>query len=234
MKKIECVVIAAGGLGTRVREIFGNCPKIIAPIDGVPFLHLVLDEFERQGIDKIHLLLGYKAEEILKSANEWKKKNQARKKIMVSATVESEPMGQWNALFLAEKFLPENFLMTYGDVFPTFNIKNIEDAVTEEDGCMCLYHKKIACESANIKMEEDGRITRYSAFEELEYVDAGAILLNKVIFYDNYKANKNILSQIVENRNIKGFVMDKSSKHIGTPEAYYDFLNWYRKEKKNV
>lgn len=47
MRKIECVVIAAGGLGTRVRKILGDCPKIIAPIDEIPFLHLVLDEFEQ-------------------------------------------------------------------------------------------------------------------------------------------------------------------------------------------
>ena len=235
MRKIECVVIAAGGLGTRVRKILGDCPKIIAPIDEIPFLHLVLDEFEQQGFNRFHLLLGYRAAEILKSVEQWKKKNQTRKNIIISATVEGIQMGPWNALILAEKFLPRNFLMTYGDVFPTVNLKKIEDIVTDkDDGCMCLCHKKDTCEFANVKMNTEGKIICYSNTEESDFVDIGAILLNKNIFYDKYNSDKNILGQIVENKSIKGLVYDKPSKHIGTPEAYFDFINWYRREKRNV
>ncbi len=36
-------IILAGGLGTRLRSEIGEFPKALAPINGIPFLQILLD-----------------------------------------------------------------------------------------------------------------------------------------------------------------------------------------------
>lgn len=56
------VVVLAGGLGTRLRPLVADRPKILAPIDGVPFLDLYLKWLSGFGARRIILSLGYLAE----------------------------------------------------------------------------------------------------------------------------------------------------------------------------
>jgi D-glycero-alpha-D-manno-heptose 1-phosphate guanylyltransferase len=53
-------VILAGGLGTRLRSVVSAVPKPLAPIGGRPFLAILLERLERQGIDEAVLAVGYK------------------------------------------------------------------------------------------------------------------------------------------------------------------------------
>jgi D-glycero-alpha-D-manno-heptose 1-phosphate guanylyltransferase len=53
-------VILAGGLGTRLRSVVSAVPKPLAPIGGRPFLAILLERLERQGIDQVVLAVGYK------------------------------------------------------------------------------------------------------------------------------------------------------------------------------
>jgi NDP-sugar pyrophosphorylase family protein len=56
------VIVLAGGLGTRLRSLVPDRPKVLAPIDNVPFLHLYLDWLARYGTRRVILSLGYRAE----------------------------------------------------------------------------------------------------------------------------------------------------------------------------
>lgn len=55
--------LLAGGLGTRLRGTEPG-PKALAPIQGIPFLLLVLHQLEIQGFHHVHFLLGHGAEAI--------------------------------------------------------------------------------------------------------------------------------------------------------------------------
>ena len=52
-------VILAGGQGTRLRPVVSDVPKPLAPIGGRPFLAIVLDHLERQGVSDVILAVGY-------------------------------------------------------------------------------------------------------------------------------------------------------------------------------
>lgn len=58
------VILLVGGLGTRLRSLFPNQPKALAPIRGRPFLAWLLDWLRAQGLHRIHLATGYRAEQI--------------------------------------------------------------------------------------------------------------------------------------------------------------------------
>ena len=47
---IKTAIILAGGLGTRLRTLVNDRPKPMAPIKEIPFLHYLLNYWEKQGI----------------------------------------------------------------------------------------------------------------------------------------------------------------------------------------
>ena len=55
-------VILAGGLGTRLREVVADRPKVLAEVNGRPFLASLLDRLVDAGIGNVILCTGYMAE----------------------------------------------------------------------------------------------------------------------------------------------------------------------------
>lgn len=58
------VVVLAGGLGTRIRGVLGDTPKVLAPINGRPFLDLLLERLAAEGAGRVILALGHRAEAV--------------------------------------------------------------------------------------------------------------------------------------------------------------------------
>ena len=55
------VIVLAGGLGTRLKSVVPDLPKVMAPVAGHPFLTYLLWSLERQGFRRAILSLGYLA-----------------------------------------------------------------------------------------------------------------------------------------------------------------------------
>lgn len=60
--KDTTAVILAGGLGTRLREVVADRPKVLAEVNGRPFLASLLDRLVDAGIRRVVLCTGYMAE----------------------------------------------------------------------------------------------------------------------------------------------------------------------------
>src|SRR5258708_12180186 len=59
------VAVLAGGLGTRLRPVLGETPKILAPIGGRPYLDHLLSWLAGFGATRVVLCLGFRAELVL-------------------------------------------------------------------------------------------------------------------------------------------------------------------------
>src|SRR4051812_6831922 len=59
------VAVLAGGLGTRLRSVLGETPKILAPVAGRPFLDHLLDWLAGFGARRVVLCLGVGADMVL-------------------------------------------------------------------------------------------------------------------------------------------------------------------------
>ena len=59
------VLVLAGGLGTRIRPVLGDTPKLLAPIGGRPYLWHLLEWLRKFGARRIVLGLGYGADAVL-------------------------------------------------------------------------------------------------------------------------------------------------------------------------
>ena len=58
------VAVLAGGLGTRLRSVLADCPKVLAPVRGKPFLAYLLEHLAGQGLRGVVLCVGYRGEQV--------------------------------------------------------------------------------------------------------------------------------------------------------------------------
>jgi NDP-sugar pyrophosphorylase family protein len=84
--------ILAGGLGTRLRTVINDRPKVLAPVRGKPFLAYLLDQIIEAGIRRVVLLTGYRGEQI---ADEF---GHSYQHIQIEYSAEPEPLGTAGAL----------------------------------------------------------------------------------------------------------------------------------------
>jgi bifunctional UDP-N-acetylglucosamine pyrophosphorylase/glucosamine-1-phosphate N-acetyltransferase len=65
-------IVMAAGKGTRMKS---ELPKVLFPVLGRPMIHYALDVLEAAGIDRIIVVVGYRAEdvkqELLCRPNNW-------------------------------------------------------------------------------------------------------------------------------------------------------------------
>jgi len=107
------VVILAGGLGTRIRPVLGNTPKLLAPIDGRPFLDHLLDQLQGFGARRVILCLGHLADRVAEHLE-----GGSRPGLDVLSVIEPEPLGTAGALRLARGKLDcDPVLVLNGDTF---------------------------------------------------------------------------------------------------------------------
>jgi D-glycero-alpha-D-manno-heptose 1-phosphate guanylyltransferase len=57
-------VVLAGGAGTRVQHLLGDLPKPMAPVEGKPFLEWLVRYLAKQGLKRVLISTGYRAEAI--------------------------------------------------------------------------------------------------------------------------------------------------------------------------
>lgn len=107
------VVVLAGGLGTRLQGVLGDCPKVLAPIAGRPFLDHLIDRLAEQGARRLVLCLGHLAARVTTYLD-------ARPPgvMKVKTVIEPAPLGTAGALRLARPELASDpVLVMNGDTF---------------------------------------------------------------------------------------------------------------------
>jgi D-glycero-alpha-D-manno-heptose 1-phosphate guanylyltransferase len=105
-------VVLAGGLGTRLRSVVPDLPKPMAPINGMPFLAILLDKLAQAGFRLAILAVGYRHEAIRNYFGE------THGALSLRYSVESSPLGTGGAMRLAlqQSSAPDVFVVN-GDTY---------------------------------------------------------------------------------------------------------------------
>ncbi|MBM3568304.1 MAG: nucleotidyl transferase [Alphaproteobacteria bacterium] len=107
------VLVLAGGLGTRLRGVVDDRPKLLAPIGHRPFLDYLLAWLEAQGFRRIVLSLGHLAQRVVDYLA-----TRAPGRLAVETVIESAPLGTAGALRFARSALVSDPVMVMnGDTF---------------------------------------------------------------------------------------------------------------------
>ena len=109
---IDCAVILSGGLGTRLRSVVSDRPKVMALVAGRPFLIHLLDQLAESGIRRVVLCTGYMADTVQgELGNEYRD-------MELAYSTEENPLGTGGALRNAAGLLSgEMLLVLNGDSY---------------------------------------------------------------------------------------------------------------------
>ncbi len=100
------VAVLAGGLGSRISAVLGDTPKILAPINGRPYLDHLLDRLRANGARRVVLCLGHLAEKVRRHLDGHQSGG-----IEIELVIENEPLGTGGALALAMRSLASDPVM---------------------------------------------------------------------------------------------------------------------------
>lgn len=152
-------IILAGGLGTRLRAAVSDLPKPMAPVNGRPFLELLLEYWIGEGVRRFVLSVGYLAERITGHfGSHWCGAD------IVYAS-ENEPLGTGGALLLAlQKIKGEQVLVMNGDSYFAVRLKELMDlhAARRADWTLALFRSDDVKRYLGMSVAADGRIDSLS------------------------------------------------------------------------
>ncbi|MEI6056122.1 MAG: sugar phosphate nucleotidyltransferase, partial [Lentisphaerota bacterium] len=122
IKKKEDItaVILAGGMGARLRGVIGDSQKVLAQVNGAPFITYLLKQIASFRIRKVVLCTGYKAETVKEEIGE------NIFGLEISYSEEIEPLGTGGAIISAlTKVSTEYLLIMNGDSFLDYNLNDL-------------------------------------------------------------------------------------------------------------
>jgi D-glycero-alpha-D-manno-heptose 1-phosphate guanylyltransferase len=106
------VAILAGGLGTRLRIVVPDRPKVLAEVSGRPFIVYLLDQLAREGAQTVVLCTGYMGEQVENQLGT------TYEKMALRYSHEASPLGTGGALRLALPMLAsKSVLVMNGDSY---------------------------------------------------------------------------------------------------------------------
>lgn len=225
---IKEAIILAGGLGTRLRSVVADVPKCMAPINGKPFLHYLLENLKSKGITSFIFSVGHLHEIIEKYLAE----NSLQLNYKIS--LETEPLGTGGAIKLAcEKASQKNILVCNGDTFYNIDLDTVDKFHDEKKSSCTLSLKPMFSfdRYGAVELNKDNSI---KSFKEKQFYTSGLInggiyalniegflkenLPEKFSFEKDY-LEKNVL-QPGKKQKLFGMIQDKYFIDIGIPEDY--------------
>lgn len=123
-------LILAGGKGTRFMEETETKPKPMIEINNTPIIFHIIDHYSSYGIDEVIILGGYKIEYFyeyfkinnFKEVDEYFEFSSSTKVRIIDTGLETATGGR---IKLAEEYLEDTFLLTYGDGLSNVNIDEL-------------------------------------------------------------------------------------------------------------
>ena len=221
MKQFEFdVVILAGGLGTRLRSVVADLPKCMAPVNGRPFLEILIDKLRAQGQGGIILSTGYLSETI----EAWVRESYPDPQISIFR--EENPLGTGGAIRAAISLSQaEDVLVCNGDTLFDIDVAALFD-----------FHRRMGAECSvalkpmrnfdrygRVELGEDGWV---SAFREKEFcadglINGGVYVIRREAFLklglpEKFSFEEGYLAK----HKIGGMVQDAYFIDIGIPEDF--------------
>lgn len=194
IERINQAVILAGGRGERLKPFTDTLPKPLYPIGGIPFINRLIDQVKSFGIERVLILLGYKAEkieEILKDGN--------GQGVVITYDVTPPEYDTGERLHHAEKQLDTRFLLMYCDNYCPIDYKKLvaESFYNNADIQLSVYSNKDKYTKDNLIVGERGKIAVYDKSRKtkgLSGVDIGYAIVKKEVFQKLPEGEKSFTS----------------------------------------
>ncbi len=175
-------VVLAAGKGTRLRPLTSNRPKSLLPIGGAPLLSHLLKGLKGAGIKEVLIVTNFK-EEMIKGFYQQNPINN----LSVNFIKQEREVGTADAFKTARKYVSEEFLGIYGDLFISHNVLDrVLKCHNKGENLICSVHVDNPSRYGVIKIENDrvvDIVEKPRPGEEPSHLaNAGIYVLNNKIF----------------------------------------------------
>lgn len=217
------IIILAGGLGTRLRSVVSDVPKVMAPVNNKPFLEYILEYINKFDFANVILAVGYKSEII---ENYFKDKY---KKLNLIYSKETESLGTGGAIKKAMSYSKEeNIVVINGDIIAKIDYNKFFENIKDNSLKNVIAIKEMTNFSRYgiVEIDEKGIVKKFKEkqYTEKGYINVGAYILNKKNFTnipkEKFSIEKDYFEKIVEQKTISTYKYDDIFLDIGIPEDY--------------
>ncbi len=180
LSKITAAILA-GGLGTRLRSVVANRPKVLAEIQGHPFLAYLLDNLAAQGVREVVLCTGYLGEQIRAAFGE------AWGPLRLWYSHEETPLGTGGALRLALPLIKSDTLLVLnGDSFCPVSLPEIYQWHRARGARVTLVLTRVSDSSrfGRVEVNPNGLIREFTekdASGSPGWINAGIYLIQRLL-----------------------------------------------------
>lgn len=218
-------IILAGGFGTRLKQVVSDVPKPMAPIDGTPFLELILSNLEKSGFQSVVLSVGYQKEKITHYfGNNYKK-------IQISYALEDQPLGTGGAISkaLSNINLNEPCFVFNGDTFVDVDYRELLNYYNQLH-INCMIIANYVSQADRYGLLEINQNDEVILFKEKQnnssgYINSGLYIINpqyfQSIFIDKVFSFEQFLQNHIQNIKPKAYKTNGYFIDIGIPEDYF-------------
>ncbi len=223
MHKKIAVMILAGGYGTRLSSVVADRPKVLAEVNGRPFLSYLLDQIGILKVKSIIVCSGYKGEMIVQ-AFQYKYKNQE-----LIYSQEPEPLGTAGALKQALDFCSaEHIMVLNGDSFYDTDLLSFQKwhYLKGADCSILLKYMTSSKRFGFVKTNDDGRIEEFEekGVEGSGWINAGVYIIRSEIVASipsnrMVSLEREIFPQLIGEK-FYAYKAHGPFIDIGTPESY--------------
>jgi NDP-sugar pyrophosphorylase family protein len=217
-------VVLAGGLGTRLRSVVQDRPKVLAEVNGKPFLAHLLEMIESAGIRRAVICTGYQSKQIVAEFGEW------YGRLALEYTVESRLLGTAGALRLALPLVRSDpVLVMNGDSFMRADLSGFYRRHFSSGALnsILLAHCGDTARFGKVETDDAGAVSGFIEKSDAGgpgWINAGIYLLSRRLI-QTVAANavvsleRDVFPRFV-GRNFFGFRCPGEFIDIGTPDSY--------------
>ena len=225
-------VILAGGLGTRLKPILKDKPKCLAPINGKPFIDILIDNYIEQGLKRFIICVGYLKEQIIEYLCH-------RNDCEIVFSKEDKPLGTGGALKKAQSLIKsDHYIVLNGDSFIEIDIyKYIKwFQLIQNDISIVITKINNSKRYGNVTFDKNGLITSFGKKNNSSLpakINAGVYLFKKNTidfshFSDEFSIETEFFPSLIK-RGIKTYYCKGKFIDIGTKNSFQDSQLFFNK-----
>ena len=226
MKNISDIsaIILAGGLGTRLRSVVSDRPKVMATINGRPFLSYLFDQIENAGVSHVVLSVGYLGNMIESQfGNNYHN-------LDIEYSRENHPLGTGGAIRLAFPLVrSEVVLVMNGDSYCHADLQSFyrSHGAGGTQASILLTQVEDIARYGQIEIDSHNLVSRFSekgASHGPGLINAGIYLINRFLLatipqFQALSLERETFPEWISH-GIQGIVLGEKFIDIGTPESY--------------
>jgi D-glycero-alpha-D-manno-heptose 1-phosphate guanylyltransferase len=231
-------LILAGGLGTRLRSVVGEKQKVIAEVNGRPFLFYLLDQLAENGIKEVILCVSFQASVVKEIVGN------VYRGMRVDYSIEKELKGTGGAIRQAiELSEAKRFLIMNGDSYCEFLLKAFlaTHEKRQAEASILLTQVNDTGRFGSVMCDKDGKILSFKEKEQTletqKWINAGIYLIERSLIEEIQSEKTLSLEREVFptwiGRNFFGMEGNAIFIDMGTPESYAQAGTFFASLKKN-